>query len=145
MVEAALEELRPRTVPFAMLADMRVAMSAHVVFTAMDPHRLSPPHGQWPAPGHSRRARPGGLVMSDDLSMRRSPAPARAREAALKAGCDIALHCSGVMDEMSGRRVSPELGEPRGGPRRSWQDRAQEEPFDLWMPAQDQRALAMVA
>ena len=41
VVEASLEELRASdSAPFAMLADMPIAMTAHVVFTAIDPESL---------------------------------------------------------------------------------------------------------
>jgi beta-N-acetylhexosaminidase len=42
-----------------------------------------------------------GLVMSDDLSMKALKGGLRERaEAAFKAGCDVVLHCNGVMAEM---------------------------------------------
>jgi beta-N-acetylhexosaminidase len=102
VVTASLEELEGQDfVPFRLLADMPAAMTAHVVYTAIDPE----------APGttsrtvlrHIVRGRIGfdGLLMSDDLSMKalRGTLGGRA-SAALKAGCDLALHCSGVMTEM---------------------------------------------
>jgi beta-N-acetylhexosaminidase len=43
----------------------------------------------------------GGLLMSDDLSMKALGGSfAERSRAALSAGCDILLHCNGRMDEM---------------------------------------------
>jgi beta-N-acetylhexosaminidase len=44
-----------------------------------------------------------GLVMTDDLSMHALSGSFRGRtEAAFAAGCDMALHCNGRIDEMTG-------------------------------------------
>lgn len=102
VVDAAWEELEARDVaPFKVLSDMPMAMTAHVVYTAIDPAR--------PATTsrivHRRVIRGaigfGGLVMTDDLSMKALSGDFAARtRAALAAGCDVALHCNGDMDEM---------------------------------------------
>jgi beta-N-acetylhexosaminidase len=76
-------------------------MTAHVVFSALDPH----------APATTSRTVIrdvirgaigfGGLLMSDDLSMQALSGSLRHRaEAAFAAGCDIALHCNGDLAEM---------------------------------------------
>jgi beta-N-acetylhexosaminidase len=87
--------------PFRALADMPIAMTAHVVYTALDPER---PATTSPAViGEVIRGAIGydGLVMSDDLSMKALQGSFRERaEAAFGAGCDMALHCNGAMDEM---------------------------------------------
>lgn len=87
--------------PFKALVDMPAAMTAHVVFTAVD--------GEAPA-STSRRVTEDvirgaigfdGLLMSDDLSMKALAGPLGARaEAVLAAGSDLALHCSGDFAEM---------------------------------------------
>jgi beta-N-acetylhexosaminidase len=41
-----------------------------------------------------------GLLMSDDLSMKALSGDFAASPASLAAGCDVVLHCNGVMDEM---------------------------------------------
>ena len=102
VVEASHEELAGRDfLPFRILADMPLAMSAHVVFTAIDP--------DGPATTSRRVFRRiirgeldyRGLVMSDDLSMKALAGTMRERaQAALSAGCDVALHCNGDLDEM---------------------------------------------
>lgn len=87
--------------PFSALADLPAAMTAHLVYTAIDPHL---PATQSPIIIEKIiRDRIGfdGLLFSDDLSMNalKGTLAERAR-ATLAAGCDIALHCSGDMVEM---------------------------------------------
>ncbi len=81
VVDAALADLRGRDfAPFRLLADLPMAMSAHVVFTAIDPDR---PATQSPVVIRDIvRGEIGfdGLLMTDDLSMhaltgRSAPAP----------------------------------------------------------------------
>jgi beta-N-acetylhexosaminidase len=75
-----------------------------------------------------------GLVMSDDLSMKALAGTLRQRaEAALGAGCDVALHCNGDLAEM--RQVA-EAAPAMGGVRRRRAEAALQrirhmaEPFD---------------
>jgi beta-N-acetylhexosaminidase len=76
-------------------------MTAHVVFDAIDPNRPATT-----SPKTIRNVVRGeigfeGLLVSDDLSMSALKGPLGARaKAALSAGCDIALHCNGKLDEM---------------------------------------------
>jgi beta-N-acetylhexosaminidase len=87
--------------PFRALADMPLAMTAHIVYTAIDP--------QHPATLSRRviedviRVSIGfdGLLFTDDLSMKAlgGSYAGRARQA-LAAGCDVILHCNGHMNEM---------------------------------------------
>lgn len=150
-VEATRAELEARDfAPFRAMADMPLAMTAHVVFDALDPHRpatLSPV-----IIADIIRGVIGfdGLLMTDDLSMRALSGGFRERaEAAIGAGCDVALHCNGVIDEM---RAVAEGVPPLAGPalRRAQAALARlaegPEPFD----AQEARAeldgaLALVA
>ena len=87
--------------PFRALADLPLGMSAHVVFTAIDPERpatLSPTVIREIVRGAIGF---DGLLMTDDLSMHALQGPFRARaEAAFAAGIDVVLHCNGRMDEM---------------------------------------------
>jgi beta-N-acetylhexosaminidase len=88
--------------PFRALADAPMGMTAHVVYTAWDGERcasLSPV-----VIGEVIRGTIGfdGLLMSDDLGMSALAGSFGERAAGvLAAGCDIALHCSGDMAEMS--------------------------------------------
>jgi beta-N-acetylhexosaminidase len=52
-----------------------------------------------------------GLLMTDDLSMHALSGSFRGRaESAIAAGCDMLLHCNGVMEEMTGvAEGAPEL------------------------------------
>lgn len=89
-------------VPFRELADMPVAMTAHVVYSAIDPD--APATTSPTVVGEVIRGFIGfdGLLLSDDLSMQALTGnlDERAR-AALAAGCDVALHCNGDPDEMA--------------------------------------------
>ena len=87
--------------PFRALSDMPIAMTAHVVFTAIDPKR--PATVSRKAVRLMRRGLGfGGLILTDDLSMQALSGTLAERAAgALKAGCDIALHCNGDLAEMT--------------------------------------------
>ncbi len=86
--------------PFRGLADLPLAMTAHVVFSQIDPSA--------PATQSHRMIRVirddigfEGLLMTDDISMEAlSGTVARRAELALGAGCDVILHCNGVFEEM---------------------------------------------
>ncbi len=99
--DAPIEELRARDfAPFRALADLPMAMTAHIVLAALDPDR---PATVSPVVMDAVRHDIGydGLVMSDDLSMEAlSGTPAQRAGAALAAGCDVALHCNGRLPEM---------------------------------------------
>jgi len=86
--------------PFTALSDLAMGMTAHVVYDQIDASVATT------SAVVIRLIRDGigfgGLLMSDDLSMGAlaGTAPARA-SAALYAGCDLVLHCSGDMAEMA--------------------------------------------
>jgi beta-N-acetylhexosaminidase len=102
VVDASRDELeRIDFEPFRALAGMPLAMTAHVVYTAIDPER--PATTSRKVMDEVIRGAIGfdGLVMSDDLSMKALSGSLRERAAAaLAAGCDVALHCNGKLDEM---------------------------------------------
>ncbi|MEQ8334125.1 beta-N-acetylhexosaminidase [Nisaea sp.] len=87
--------------PFKTLKDLPMAMTAHVVYEALDPERaatVSPI-----VIGEAIRKEIGfdGLLMSDDISMKALAEPLDVSTArALEAGCDVVLHCNGDMTEM---------------------------------------------
>lgn len=91
--------------PFVSLRDLPAAMTAHLLFTALDPSRpatLSPT-----VIAEVVRGIIGfdGLLMTDDLSMKALAGDAGHLAAtAIGAGCDLVLHCNGDMAEM--RRVA---------------------------------------
>ena len=83
--------------PFKALSDLPMAMTAHVVYPALDdrPATLSPPVMQ------AIRDEMGfdGLVMTDDISMKAlSGSLTEISKGALAAGCDVILHCNGTLD-----------------------------------------------
>lgn len=88
--------------PFMQLADMPLAMTAHVVFSGFDPD--NPATHSKVMIGRIIRGWLGydGLLMSDDLSMHALSGDfGRRTRSAFAAGCDIVLHCNGVHEEMS--------------------------------------------
>lgn len=103
VVEAPYADLDGRDFqPFRVLSDMPMAMTAHVVFTAIDPKRPSTTSRK--AIREVIRGAIGfdGLLMTDDLSMKALSGDFTARtKAALSAGCDLVLHCNGDMAEMA--------------------------------------------
>ena len=111
VVSASDEELALDLEPFERLRWAPMGMVAHVVYTAWDaalPASLSPR-----VIGTIIRERIGfdGLLMTDDLGMHALTGEMGSRAvAAVAAGCDIALHCSGDMAEMeSVAAVIPDL------------------------------------
>ncbi len=103
VVDASQEELEAIDFPpFAALADIPMAMTAHVVYSALDPDNCCTLSAQ--VIGQVIRGQIGfdGLIMSDDLSMKALKGSFRERgERAIAAGCDVLLHCNGEMDEMT--------------------------------------------
>jgi len=102
VVKARLAELDARDfAPFRVLSDMPMAMTAHVVYTAID--RKRPATTSKKAIKKIIRESLGfdGLLMSDDLSMKALSGDFRQRARdSLSAGCDVVLHCNGDMAEM---------------------------------------------
>lgn len=86
--------------PFRALNDLPMAMTAHIVFAAHDADR---PATQSPEMIRVIREEIGfgGLLMTDDLNMQALSGTLADRAArSIAAGCDLALHCKGAMDEM---------------------------------------------
>jgi beta-N-acetylhexosaminidase len=96
---------------FQPLAELPMAMTAHVVFSALDPAQ--------PATTSATIIRQvirgvigfQGLLMSDDVSMNAlAGSIAERTRAIVAAGCDMVLHCNGKLDEMREvARETPEL------------------------------------
>ncbi|WP_135448689.1 glycoside hydrolase family 3 N-terminal domain-containing protein [Tabrizicola caldifontis] len=100
-VDAPLDELRAVDfAPFRALNDLPMAMTAHLVFAAVDPGL---PATQSPTMIRLIRDEIGfqGLLMSDDLNMEALKGSLADRTArTMAAGVDIALHCKGDLAEM---------------------------------------------
>lgn len=101
VVEASLDDLRAVDfAPFRALKDLPLAMSAHVVYTALDTEN---PGTTSPRVLSEVREYIGfrGLLMTDDISMGALPGDMASRTgSSLGAGCDLVLHCNGDMSEM---------------------------------------------
>jgi beta-N-acetylhexosaminidase len=93
-------ELTDDFAPFKALNDLPMGMSAHIVMDAIDP--------DLPATQSAKciqviREDIGfdGVLMTDDISMEALSGTVFERgQAALKAGCDVVLHCNGDLTEM---------------------------------------------
>ncbi|MFC5068275.1 beta-N-acetylhexosaminidase [Flaviflagellibacter deserti] len=101
-VHTGLPELqRSDFASFRWMNDMPLAMTAHVLYTAIDPDRpatLSRAVIQDVIRGFIGF---DGAIMSDDLSMKALSGSFTERtDEAFHAGCDLALHCNGDLDEM---------------------------------------------
>jgi beta-N-acetylhexosaminidase len=115
---------------FRPLAGLPLAMTAHVVFAAIDP--VTPATTSVTIVREVIRDWIGfdGVLMTDDVSMEALSGDMRARSrASIAAGCDVVLHCNGRFDEMcavaeavppltgaAARRISNALAWRRSGP-----------------------------
>ena len=133
-VDTPREELeRTDFAAFQPLADLPMAMTAHVVFSALDPA-----HPATTSATIIRQVIRGvigfqGLLMSDDVSMNAlAGSIAERTRAIVNAGCDMVLHCNGKLDEMDDvARETPELvDEALDRARRALASRREPEPFD---------------
>ncbi|MGN6208985.1 beta-N-acetylhexosaminidase [Asticcacaulis sp.] len=110
-VDTKLDELlKVDFYPFQVNADMPIAMTAHVLYRAIDKRN--------PATTSRKCLKIvrdiigfDGLLITDDLSMNALSGTLEKRaKAALRAGVDVILHCSGQMAEMkSVAHVTPKL------------------------------------
>lgn len=85
---------------FRALCDVPMGMTAHVVYTDIDPDAPATT-----SPMMHKVIREdigfGGLLMTDDLSMNALPGDISHRaRASIAAGCDVILHCNGELPEM---------------------------------------------
>jgi beta-N-acetylhexosaminidase len=130
--------------PFAALADLPMAMTAHIVYSAIDPGRPATV-----SPVVIRdiiRGRIGfdGLLLSDDVSMHALSGDYGDRTAAIHdAGCDIVLHCNGRAEEMLAvADAAPELAGLSGErAARALRARRKPEPFDRLAAREEHRGL----
>lgn len=88
--------------PFAAFADIPMAMTAHVVYSAIDPVLPATLSRTVIAKVIRKTIGFDGLLMTDDLSMKALHGSFTEKvKAALGAGCDMVLHCNGRLDEMT--------------------------------------------
>ncbi|WIV51861.1 glycoside hydrolase family 3 N-terminal domain-containing protein [Marivivens sp. LCG002] len=86
--------------PFIALNDLAMGMTAHIVFSDIDPEAPATT-----SPRMMTLIREeigfGGLIMTDDISMEALSGSVEERGvAALRAGCDLVLHCNGERADM---------------------------------------------
>jgi beta-N-acetylhexosaminidase len=101
VVRASLAELEASDFkPFRALKDIPLGMTAHIVYTALDPDHVATMSPK--VIGFIRNElKFDGLLMSDDLSMKALTGSYTERTLkSLAAGCDLVLHCNGKMEEM---------------------------------------------
>lgn len=103
-VDTPLDQLRAHDfAPFKALNHLPIAMTAHVIFSAVDPS--APATTSRKVIEEIVRGEIGfdGLLVSDDTSMKALSGDFPSKSAAiLAAGVDLVLHCNGVMEEMEG-------------------------------------------
>ena len=133
-VDTARAELeRTDFAAFRPLAGLPMAMTAHVVFSALDP--AHPATTSATIIEQVIRGLIGfqGLLMSDDVSMNAlAGSIAERTRAIVSAGCDMVLHCNGNIDEMREvARETPELaGKAIERAKATLAARKQPQPFD---------------
>jgi beta-N-acetylhexosaminidase len=89
-------------VPFAGLAECAMAMTAHVVLTAIDAKNPATQSRKVIRDIIRKQLAFNGLLMTDDLSMKALKGTFTEKvEASLSAGVDMLLHCNGEMAEMA--------------------------------------------
>lgn len=102
-VKATAAELEADTAPFKALAGVEAAMTAHIVYEAWDAARPATCSPTVIDGVIRRRIGFRGLLMSDDLDMKALASVGgleQRAKAALGAGCDVVLQCSGVLKDM---------------------------------------------
>jgi beta-N-acetylhexosaminidase len=134
MVDTSKTELEQTDfAAFQPLSDLPMAMTAHVVFSALDP--AHPATTSATIIEQVIRGVIGfqGLLMSDDVSMNAlAGSIAERTRAIVTAGCDMVLHCNGKLDEMREvARETPELsGKALERAGRALASRKAPQPFD---------------
>lgn len=111
-VTASLETLRSQDFAvFAALNDLPLGMTAHLVYEALDGHPATI-SGKVMAMIRSQIGF-GGLIMTDDISMKAlAGTPAQKAAAARAAGCDLVLFCNAELQDR--RAVAEAAGEMDG-------------------------------
>jgi beta-N-acetylhexosaminidase len=103
-VKTPRAELELDFAPFKALHEAPSAMTAHIVYEALDPDRPATCSPLVIEEVIRREIGFHGLLMSDDLDMKAmdviSASLTDRASAAIGAGCDVVLQCSGKLDEM---------------------------------------------
>jgi len=100
-VREGRNELGNDFAPFRALHDAEAAMTAHIVFTAIDPERPATHSPVVIEEVIRRDIGFAGLLASDDLDMKALEGPLQTKaEKAFTAGCDLVLQCTGRVADM---------------------------------------------
>lgn len=133
-VRADLDDLRAKDwLPFQACAEAPFGMTAHILFHALDAR--APATQSRTIIEQVIRGEIGfeGALLSDDLSMEALGGSLNERVTlAIKAGCDLAVHCNGKFEEMSQvlAAAGPLQGKPLARVNQALGRRAAPEPFD---------------
>ncbi|MCP5382112.1 MAG: beta-N-acetylhexosaminidase [Kordiimonadaceae bacterium] len=100
-VDTTLDELKKTDfIPFRKLNDFPCAMTAHVIYSAIDSENCATISRKIIGEIIRGEIAFRGVLFSDDLSMKAlNKAPEQNARDALAAGCDLALHCNGTLEE----------------------------------------------
>lgn len=145
VVDTPLAELqRTDFAAFQPLADLPMAMTAHVVFSDLD--AAQPATTSATIIERVIRGTIGfqGLLMSDDVSMNALAGTIAERSRAIvAAGCDMLLHCNGKLDEMQAVAAEAPLlaGEAKARAERALASRHEPQPFDRTLARNELDAL----
>ena len=102
IVRTSIKELQKTDfVPFRALSNLPWAMTAHVVYQSIDPSNAATHSAIIIEDLIRNDFKFDGVLISDDLGMEALNGGLRERaEHAIASGCDLLLHCSGVLSEM---------------------------------------------
>jgi beta-N-acetylhexosaminidase len=147
VVESGHQELsRTDFAPFRALAAMPWAMTAHIVYRAIDP--AAPATLSRRVIGEIVRGEIGfdGVLVSDDLSMRALGGSLGERtRRALDAGCDLVLHCNGDPAEMEEIAAAASPVSPEAAARLARGEAMRQAPAEFDRPELERRFDALLA
>jgi beta-N-acetylhexosaminidase len=101
IVKTALSELKETDfIPFKNLSDLPCAMTAHVIYEDIDPKKCATISSKVIKKIIRKEIGFNGVLFSDDVTMKalKSGSAKNATEA-LKAGCDLVIHCNAPLKE----------------------------------------------
>jgi beta-N-acetylhexosaminidase len=146
-VDTTHDELsRTDFAPFRALNRMPWAMTAHIVYRAIDP--AAPATLSRRVIGEIIRGEIGfdGVLISDDLSMRALGGSLGERtQRAFYAGCDLALHCNGDRGEMEEVVAAIEPMSPQAAARLARGEAMRHSPSEFDRPEAERRFDALMA
>ncbi|MGE0750855.1 MAG: beta-N-acetylhexosaminidase [Variibacter sp.] len=131
---------------FRLLADLPLAMTAHVVYAAIDPVAPATTSPRMIDEIIRRHIGFDGALMSDDVSMGAlSGTLAERTKASFAAGCDLVLHCNGRFEEMASVATEAPLLAGESLRRTEAALRARKKPVDIDRAAARAEFSAMMA